>query len=440
MEPDVFQWQRDLDTRPGLVAWIGYVAIALAVISFGYWAVTAPIDGAAIAPGAIAAAEHNIQLQHLEGGVVRDIRVREGDKIVRGQVLMLLDATAAQAQLNRHVKQWVALSARISRLEAERDGSQFLQIDFKKLSPDDQVEIVETVADEVKEFDARLIGYRSELQILSQRLSRLNEAIVGVDAQRAAVVAQTIIVDSEVTRKRGLVEQGLTNRSEYADLLRMQADLLGQSGALSAEKTATQAQIGEAQEQIERLAKQRVEEALASLNEARANLADVQEQIAAARAVLTRTVVRSPVNGIVVTSLYNVIGNVISPGERIMEIFPTADDPLIEARLKTTDIDVVHLGQTARIRLVALNSRTTPEVSAIVQYISADRLIDKETKDAYFRILLRTSEGVGSFRLSRVKFYAGMPVEVLINTGERTFLEYLIKPFRDSLSRAFVEE
>lgn len=440
MVAKTFQWQKSLDVRPDHIARIGYFALAVAVITFGSWAAFAPIDSAVVAAGSVAAAGRNIQLQHLEGGIVREIRVREGDKVRKGQVIMVLEATAAQAQLNRLLKRWAALSVRIARLEAERDGRQALRIKLERLFPDDQVEIPNVAAEEVKEFDARVIRYKSELQILSQRLNRLDEAIVGISAQRTAVATQTAIVDEEVSRKRRLVEQGLTNRSEYSDLLRIRADLLGQSGALSAEQTAMRTQVAEAQEQIQRLTKQRIEEATVGLNETRIEIADVLEQLDAARAVVKRTTVRSPVDGIVVSSLYNVVGNVIAPGEHVMEILPTTDEPSIEARLRTTDIDAVSVGQGARVRLVALNARTTPEMRATVQYVSADRIIDRDTQEAYYRILLGTAPASGASSTLSEDLYPGMPVEVMINTGERTFLEYLIKPFQDSMSRAFVEE
>ncbi|RUW44576.1 HlyD family efflux transporter periplasmic adaptor subunit, partial [Mesorhizobium sp. M8A.F.Ca.ET.021.01.1.1] len=224
-----------------------------------------------------------------------------------------------------------------------------------------------------------------------------------------------------------------------SQLLRSEADLVGQAGMLEANLATANTQIVEAQEQTERLTTQRVEEALTKLDDVRSNLADVEEQIRTAEAVLRRTTIKAPAAGIVVSSTYNSKGSVIAPGEKIMEILPTASGLVVDAKLRPKDIDQVRVGQPAKLRLSALNARLTPEVSATVTQISADRLIDPATREPYFRAKLTIAADLPP-GVRREQLYPGTPVEAFISTGDRTFLEYLARPLLDSFARAFAEQ
>jgi len=429
-------WNQRLGQSANTAALVGYVSIGLMAVSFGIWGATVPISGAAVAAGSIAAVGRNIQMQHLEGGILRSISVREGDIVHRGDTMMVLDDTNARTQLNRLAKQWLSLCARIKRQEAERDGlATLLSADCGNPS----VERTEIFREEQKEFTARLARFRSEEAILEQRLDQLGETRKGLSEQKSAVQKQAEVVRDELLRKQSLVERGLINRSDYTELLRIDADLLGQSAAIASEQATTGSQLVEASEQIERLRTQRIEEAVTKLNESKNSLRDVEEQREAAQAILQRTVIKAPADGIVVTSLYNVVGNIIGPGEKIMEILPTSDRPSVEAKLQPKDIDIVHPGQPARLRLTALNARTTPELGATVQQVSADRLIDQGTQQPYYKALLSIADDL-PIGIQSSDLHAGMPVEVFINTEDRTFFEYLLKPLADSASRAFTED
>jgi HlyD family type I secretion membrane fusion protein len=210
-------------------------------------------------------------------------------------------------------------------------------------------------------------------------------------------------------------------------------------GAIESQLASTQSQILEAKEQIERNETQRVEQAVTQLSEIRVSLADVEEQVVAAEAVLLRTVVRSPADGIVVSVSYGTAGAVVAPGEKVIEILPTAPRLIVEARLQPSDIDSVYAGQKARLRLTALNARRTPDVPATVINVSADRLIDEGTQQPYYRAKLQIADDLPK-PVKAEQLYPGMPVEVFISTGERTFLDYLARPILDSFQKAFVEE
>lgn len=432
-------WETTIRSDARWVARTGYTVIFGLVGAFGYWAATAPIARAAIAPGNIAAAGRNILIQHLEGGVVQRILVQEGDAIKAGQDLYVLDPTAARTNVNRLRKQIVSLKASLLRLSAERDGVAELAMPDPGAFGDDLGDVHELIDEQHKEFVARLARFQSEQEILRQRVATLNETAIGLRSQDKAIARQIEIVQEELARKKKLVDLGLTNLFEYTQIQRNESDLIGQAASIESQLAANATQVLEAREQIERTKTQRVEEAVAKLNEVRISLADTEEQLLAAWAVLSRTTIQAPADGIVVSMIYNSVGSVVAPGEKVIEIVPTSNKPIVEARLSLHEIDAVHIGQPARLRLVALNSRLTPEVAGVVTYVSADKQADQATQEVYYRARLQITDELPP-EVDASQFYPGMPVEAYIDGGERTFAEYLVRPILDSFSRAFSEE
>ncbi|NGO52223.1 HlyD family type I secretion periplasmic adaptor subunit [Allomesorhizobium camelthorni] len=439
MTEKTIDWRKRVATRTGRIAAAGYLTIVAFVGGFGFWAATAPLAGAAIAPGIVAAAGQNINIQHLEGGIIHEIRIREGERVRAGEPVIVLDSTVAEAQLNRLVKQMVALQAKGWRLEAERDGEENFSMPDSFSAPGNKMEHLAIVSEQQKEFAARLARYRAELEILAQRVAALKEAIEGLNAQKKAGGDQLAIVREEVNRKKELLEQGLTNRSEYTALLRSEAELIGQVGALQSQIASSATQIVEARQQTERLTTTRVEQAVGELNTVRASIADLEEQVRAAQSVLERTVIRAPADGIIVKTAYTAPGSVIRAGEPMIQMLPTTRELIIEAQVRPQDIDLLRVGQEASMLFSALNARTTPQVPGTVFYISADRLIDETNGLPYYTARLKITENLPP-EISADQIYPGMPVETFIRTGERTFIEYLIQPLADSFARAFREE
>lgn len=438
---DVFvqgAWADKVPTSTWRSALLGYGSIGAFVAFFGYWAATAPLAGAAIAPGVVAAAGQNVRVQHLEGGTVTSVMVKEGDRVKTGQEMLKLDPTVPLSQLDRLLKLDVTLRARVSRLSAERDGAQALSYPEDVAQRAAKAGLNDVLDEQQGEFAARLQRHRNELSILGERVSQLRESVTGLEARRTASDEQLKIVKSETARKLKLLDQGLTARDQYTQLLRSQADLLGQVAATESQIASAKNQINEAREQIERAKSQRVEDALKELSETRNRLSDGEEQIKAARSVLDRAIIRAPADGIIVSLKVNSPGIPLRPGDNVLELLPTSFDLVIEARVDPQSIDTVRVGQEARLRFVALNNRTTPEVSAYVTYISADRLVDPSTNQPYFQARLRITDNLPE-EISRDQIYPGMPVETYISTGDRTFAEYLVKPIIDSFSRSFRE-
>ncbi len=438
---DVFaqsEWAKTVPTSTWPSALLGYGSMAAFVAFFGYWAATAPLAGAAIAPGVVAASGQNLKLQHLEGGAVTAVLVKEGDRVKLGDRLLTLDPTVLQSQLDRFLKLEATLKAKQARLSAERDGKDTLEISADLISLAKNAGVASVIDEQQGEFAARLKRHRNELSILGERVAQLRESVIGLEARKTASDEQLKIVKSETLRKLKLLDQGLTARDQYTQLLRSQADLLGQVSSTESQIASAKNQINEAREQIERAKSQRIEDALGELSDASNKISDGEEQIKAARSMLERTIIKAPADGIIVSLKVNSPGIVLRPGDNVLELLPTTSDLVIDARIDPRSIDTVKVGQEARLRFTALNSTTTPEVAASVTYISADRLVDPATNQPYFQARLRITDNLPE-EISRGQIYPGMPVETYISTGDRTFAEYLVKPLTDSFSRSFRE-
>ncbi len=426
------RWARTVNTKMAGTALFGYTVIAMMFGTFGVWSATAPLEGAVIAPGFVAAAGQNITIRHLEGGVIQQINVREGDRVSRGETLMRIEPVAAQAQVSRIDQRINALKARQARLRAERDNSEHMEI------PPELGENSE-FKEQFDEFKAKRDRYLSELKILDKRRQSLEDVMAGLEAQKVATNEQLKVVRDERGRKESLLSKGLTNRSEYTELLRSEADLVGRTASVEADIASYKTRILEANEQVERQTSERVEKSVTELSELRENLIDLEQQLSAARDILNRTNVSAPADGVIVRSLVNSAGNVVRPGDPIFEVLPTSDRLIINARVSPVDKDVIRIGQEARLHFSALNAIRTPQVNGTVTYVSADRLVDQTNNQPFFLVHLEI-KGELPPEIDPEKVSPGTPVDAFINTGSRTFLSYVTKPIRDSFQRAFRQE
>ncbi|MFN3764433.1 MAG: HlyD family type I secretion periplasmic adaptor subunit [Aliihoeflea sp.] len=432
-------WAKDVKTGTaklnafGLLSSLGFCGL------FAAWAFMAPLAGASIAQGVVAAAGQNVHVQHLEGGLIREVLVTEGERVSAGDPLFRLDETAARAQVNRLTKQLVAMRLQSVRLAAERDGLDRVVFPDSLLESAKAAGLEAVIEEQRREFQARHDRHGQELEILAQRAQALEEQIVGMTAQVEAVERHLAVVEEEEARKKDLLDLGLTNRSEYTDLLRSRADLLGQLGQARAGILAARTQIAEADQQLARSSTQRVETAVTALNELNVQITDLNEQLSAASAILERIVVRSPADGLVISIAHNSPGRVVRPGETMLELLPTAQDLIVEARVEPRDIDLIAPGQAATLRFSALNARNSPTVEAKVYFVSADRRIDENTGMPFYAVRLSIAQELPD-DLTMSSIYPGMPVETYLKTGDRTFASYLVKPITDSFNRAFLEE
>ncbi|MEO0542792.1 MAG: HlyD family type I secretion periplasmic adaptor subunit [Pseudomonadota bacterium] len=420
------------------VVFFGYAVIAMFFGGFGIWAALAPLNGAAIASGSVAVSGANLTISHFEGGVVEKIHVRDGARVNAGDALVSLEHTGPLAEYTRLRKRRLALTAQLIRLRAERDGELALVFDPALFQIARSLDFADALTEQVAQFKVRQERLAAEFEIQTQQIAGLHEAIAGLEVQKVALAEQIDVLTDEAVRREGLLNKGLTLRSEYTDIIRSRAALVGEAGQLESEVARSRIRILEAKENRVRLRTQVAEEVVAQINDIRGQLEDIEEQISAAKSVLERTVVRAPTDAFVVNLSVNTVGAALGSGDAIAELLPTNRELGITARVSVADVDLVRSGQSASLRFAALNQRLTPEVPGTVTYVSPDRLIDRQTGQAYYEVRLSIDELPAEVSTDQV--YPGMPVDALITTDERTFLEYLSRPITDSLALAFREQ
>jgi len=421
----------------------GIFIIAFTIMGFGVWGGTAPISGAIVASGGFVATGQNKMIQHLEGGVIHDIAVREGDVVKSGQLLIQLDETAPRAELRRLVLRHMRLSAMETRLTTEAREEHELSFPNEVLAMADDPDAAMILASQRMIFGARRNNLNSEIAAIKDAISALQERIQGSQVQLAGVRRQLVLLAEEISAKVELLKTGLVRKPELLALQRAEASLEGEAGRLIGEMGDAKERIARAHEQIVGVRNVAIKTVVEQLLEIRGELNDVRERILSAKGVLNRVEIKAPVEGVVVKLRYHTRGGVVEAGKSIMEILPLQDELIIEARVRPQDIDGVKLGQSAMVRLTALSQRVTPMVLGTVVYISADVLPDEkkgQTQAASDIYVLRVKlEPVEFAAIENFTPTPGMPAEVYIKTAERTFFRYLMKPIEDSMSRAFRE-
>ncbi|MEM6461934.1 MAG: HlyD family type I secretion periplasmic adaptor subunit [Pseudomonadota bacterium] len=435
------EWYSEVPRSIGKQTVIGLVVLAATFGGFGAWAVSAPLAAAVISQGSFVATGQNKIVQHLEGGVIQDILVREGDNVIEGETLVRLDETSALAnerQLFLRRARLEAINARLMAQYNELDQLVFPDLLLEKRDNDEVTSIIEsqTIA-----FDTSRTKLKSDLRLLDSNIRSLKFRAKGYDLQRQSMVKQVVLLEGELEGKLVLLEKGYIRQIEVNAIRRAIADAHGQIGRLESEVQETRSQVTKFQQQIEQVKAAYREAAVDELQSIEAELDSVREQSRDAENVLRRTLIKAPVSGTVVKMHYHTSGGVIESGKSIAEIIPTNVPLIIEAHVSRTDIDSVRIGQSAVVRLTALNQRITPVLEGNVEYLSADSVPDKTgeaPREVYVaRVSLDASEII---RVPGFSPTPGMPVEIMIQTAERTFFDYMTQPIIDSMARAFREQ
>jgi len=425
--------------RTGPYVLMGSMIVAAMLGGLGLWSAVTPLSGAVIAPGVVTVYSKRKTIQHLEGGIVDQILVRDGDHVDDGQLLIRLADTRARANLAVVSSRLDVLRAREARLRTERDGHRGVAFPDGLMARRGERSVTEILASEVELFAARRTALEGEVQILEQRIAQLEQQILGLDAQQQANGAQIRLIEEELTGLRSLHEKGYVSKTRILELERRQEELRGERGQHIAEIARARTAIGEAELQIIQVQNDFREEVATHLHEVQADLLDIQERYVAAADELQRLEIRAPQSGIVVGLDVHTLGGVISPGQPILDIVPKEDELVIEAQVAPQDIDKIAIGLEATVRLSAFDLRSTPELSGTVFATSADRLIEEASREPYYLVAARIPDAELG-KLQGLELVPGMPAEVFIRTGERTALSYLLKPLTDGMARAFKDD
>lgn len=416
----------------------GILAVVVGFFGFLLWASFAPITSAAVAPGVVVADSRNKDIQHLEGGIVHEVLVREGDRVSAGQVLVRLDSAQANANLGRLEATRSAALAAQARLIAERDGSDHIAFP-DELTRATDAEAIETLKGQQALFDSDRQAQTSEIGILTQRVAQYQEEITGIDAQVAAENEQIALTAQETASVQGLVDKGLATKTRLLALQRTAAGLGGQRGENLAQIARAKQNIAEMQERLVNTKAQRIQQTVTDLRDAEAKLTDLNQQITAAADASRRLDVKAPVAGKIIRVFAATPGGVVRPGDTIMQLLPDQDQLVIEAQVRPTDIDSVAPGQKARVRLSAYSQRRTSSLRGKVLEVSADRIVDPHTDKAYFlaRVLVDASSLAAQKSL---RLYPGMPAVVYIEKGRHSMLDYLLTPLFNGIETGLHEQ
>lgn len=400
------------------------------IIGVGGWAAQAKLAGAVIGSGHVVVPEQVKTIQHRDGGIVADIRVANGDAVKAGDVLLRLDDTQVRVELTIIETQLQQLLAMQARLLSERDDLESVDFSGKNLPSS-------VIAGETKLFQENRRMLESQKEQLRLQAAQLEEQMRGFAAQRLANESEGVIVDQEVQKLDRLLAKGLVPIAQKRDLLRQKARIEGTRGELAAKTAEVLGRISELNVKLLSLDQEARKEAQASILEIEAKLAELRERAIAATDRLARMEVRAPVDGIIYDLQIHTLGGIMLPGATVMSIVPDSDDLKIEVRIPPVDIDRVAVGQVARLRFTAFNQRTTPELQGDVELVSAATATDRATGQPYYL----ASIGFDQADLNASNtLVPGMPVEVFIQTDERTAISYITKPFTDQMMKAFREE
>ncbi|MBP5077259.1 HlyD family type I secretion periplasmic adaptor subunit [Pseudomonas chlororaphis] len=414
---------------------IGIVGLTFGL--FGTWAALAPLDGAAYAPGVVTVQTYRKTVQHLEGGIVKSVLAHDGDIVKRDDPLIILEDAQLRSEYEATQSLLIAARAMESRLIAERDGSP--AIDFGPMSDPVSVRGEEARQGETQVFNARRGSRLGQIAVLRERIGQLHQQIKGLESMIAVKVRLEQSYSGEIGELSELLKQGFVDKQRLLEQDRKLGMLRSEVADHRSAIDKTRLQINETQLQILQVDKDFNSDVAKQLAEVQTKIYDLQEKNSALEDRLSRIVIRAPDAGMVIGMTVHTIGGVVRSATPLLDIVPSVSELVIEAQVAPVDIDRIGIGKRADIRFGAFKSSTTPVIEGEVSSVSADRLTNEKTGTAYYLARVRVTEN-GARTLGERKLLPGMPADVLIITGQRTLLQYLMQPARDVMSQSMIEE
>ena len=415
----------------------GSLLVGIFVVGLLLWSGFAPLTSAVMAPGIVRVEGNRKEIRHLNGGIVRQILVKEGQRVAAGQTLLILDSVQPKAGLDIMQGQADAYAAQLARLHAEATGAQKVTFPPELVTRANDPAIASLLRDQDFLFTTRLQFFQSQNEILEQRVQQIDSSVVGIKAQLDSTDDSIKLTQEELAGYQTLYEKGFTPKTLILRYQRSLSDLAGRRGQLIAQITQAQEQIGETRMQIANQRDQRISQAAEGVRQMQMSLADVMPRVTAAKVALADTVVKSPVDGYVLQLTQFTQGGVISAGESLMNIVPANSPLIVSVKIRPADVDDVHIGLKARVRLTAFNARKTMPVDADVIAISADQIVDEKSGSGFFRVDLRIEPGELAKKLPKgARLSPGMPAQAQIVTGTNTVLHYIISPLTDTIGNA----
>lgn len=417
---------------------IGVFIVIVTFGVFGLWSLVAPLQSAALAPGTVMVKGSRKSIEHLEGGIVSELPVNDGDSVEAGELLIRLDDTQVRAQLEIARGKFYAVKALEARLQAERDNSN--EVIYPALiSGSGDPRAQDAMISQNQVFQASRNARLGEIEVLEQRVAQLEEQINGARALKAGKQTLVSSYAEEIKDYSELLEEGFADKQRLRELERNHARVEGEVAEHLTSIARLKIQIGETHLEILQLDKNFHTAVVDELGTTQIEIYDLQERIRAAADKADRMEIRAPVAGVIMGKTVNTIGEVVSPGESLLYVIPQNGELIVEAQVNPIDIDRVHKGQEADIRFSSFKSAITPVIGGIVVSVSADALTNEQQGTSYYLARVELSPE-GYELLAGLTLVPGMPAEVLIKTGSRTLFQYLTQPIRNAFARSLIED
>ena len=434
--------EKDIQTLTSLTKPIIYFSLAIimiGIILFGVWGGLAPLDSAAVAEGHITVSGNHKVIQHLEGGVISKILVKEGDTVQKDQPLIVLENTSAKAkvkQLNWQLLKERAVEQRLLAEEKELDKINF---------PNNSSLLKQKNAQKIKDIQEQLFKGRKEkftakLNILHQRASQCHDQIKGLKSQLTSVDEQLKSFHEELSAFQKLHDKGYVAKEKIWNVKRNINELDGKQSDVQSRIYVTIKELGAVELEMLQLQHEFKKEIFSEFQEVHNHILELREHLKIAKEILKRLTIRAPQTGIVTDLQYHTEGGVISPGHKIMDIVPHGDKLIVEAKVQPKDIESIKIDLLAKIQLNAYKSRLVPRLEGNVIHVSPDRLFDDLTRMYYYLAKIEIPEKELKKLKAGIKLYPGMPVTVFIVKGTRTVLQYLLAPLTESFQKSFKEQ
>ena len=436
----VTQFEHNFDDMPTSDRGIRRIGMTIVLVTFGIfgtWAAFAPLSNAVHGSGFVTVQSYRKTVQHLEGGIVKELLVRDGDSVKKGDPVIVLDESQLSAEYESTRNQLIVARYKEARLRAERD--QLDTIPPVKLSGTDSDRAQEALAGEQQVFVSRKASRLGEISVHREQISQLKAQIVGLGEMINTKQGLEKSYSGEIVQLKDLLAQGFVDNQRLLESQRKLDMLRTEVADHKSTIAKTKLQISETELQIVQLDKKFSADVADELSQVQAQVFDLQEKETALQDRLSRVVIRAPETGMVLDMKVHTVGGVVQAGTPLMDIVPLSSDLVVEAKVAPVDIDRLELGKTADIRFSAFNNATTPVIEGKLTRISADRLTDERSGDAYYLVRVNVTED-GMKKLANRKLQPGMPAEVLINAGDRTMLQYLLKPARNMFAESMIEE
>ena len=421
----------------------GLVAVLLLFGGLGVWSVLAPLDSAAIGSGLVIVENYRKPIAHLEGGIVKEVRIREGQHVHKGEVLLTLEDVQPRSQLEQVQGQWLLSLAYEARLIAQRDGKSRITYPNALTARKNDTRAAEAMRIQDQTFQVRKRAMDGEIMLYRRQIEQLKQKLIGLNEQKSMREKLVRSFEKERSDLQTLASQGYAEMQRVREMERNLAQNEGQRASLESDMSSTEMEIGSAELKILRIEQEFQREVAKELAEVQSQLFSLNERNRAFSDTVKRTTIVAPDDGMVLELAVHTPGEVIRPGQHVLNIVPANEQLMVEVRLMPQDIDQIIVGQTAEVRFSAFRQREMPKIEGKLVMVSADRLIDETSQDKrpyYLARVMVTPKGLSDLANLKLELVPGMPADVFIKTGTRTFWRYMTAPFSDLLVRSLRED